>query len=183
MAWCGGWQTCSVDGIPAVTPHANWGGWQQLLASCPRRRPAQPRQAALLALLRLRPAPALTQGHTWPHSRPPAPCCTAQALTYRLAEGNSLEDLEERDRYYLSDEYKRTVLQHMSVPQLIDTILINPTVNISPSYRDTGGWVLGSGCRLPNSGWAVVAAGMKGLKGLGAPGPPEVVPPLYPWDK
>lgn len=26
----------------------------------------------------------------------------------------------------------------MSVPQLIDTILINPTVNISPSYRDTG---------------------------------------------
>ena len=31
----------------------------------------------------------------------------------------------------------------MSVPQLIDTILINPTVNISPSYRDTGaapGW-------------------------------------------
>jgi hypothetical protein len=27
----------------------------------------------------------------------------------------------------------------MSVPQLIDTILINPTVNISPSYRDTGG--------------------------------------------
>lgn len=29
-------------------------------------------------------------------------------------------------------------LQHMSVPQLIDTILINPTVFISPSYRDTG---------------------------------------------
>lgn len=29
-------------------------------------------------------------------------------------------------------------LQHMSVPQLIDTILINPTVLISPSYRDTG---------------------------------------------
>lgn len=61
-----------------------------------------------------------------------------QALTYRLAEGHSLEELEEKDRYYLSDEYKLTVLQHMSVPQLIDTILINPTVNISPSYRDTG---------------------------------------------
>lgn len=28
--------------------------------------------------------------------------------------------------------------QHMSVPQLIDTILINPTVHVSPSYRDTG---------------------------------------------
>ena len=61
-----------------------------------------------------------------------------QALTYRLFDGCSLDDLEEKDRYYLSDEYKRTVLQHMSVPQLIDTILINPTVNVSPSYRDTG---------------------------------------------
>lgn len=61
-----------------------------------------------------------------------------QALTYRLAEGNKLEEVEEKDRLYLSDAYKLTVLQAMSVPQLIDTILINPTVNISPSYRDTG---------------------------------------------
>lgn len=68
-----------------------------------------------------------------------------QALTYRLAEGNKLEEVEEKDRLYLSDAYKLTVLQAMSVPQLIDTILINPTVNISPSYRDTGeaGGVLG----------------------------------------
>ncbi len=28
--------------------------------------------------------------------------------------------------------------QNMSVPQLIDTILINPTVSVAPSYRDTG---------------------------------------------
>lgn len=34
-----------------------------------------------------------------------------QALTYKLGEGSQLEDLEEKDRYYLSDAYKRTVLQ------------------------------------------------------------------------
>ena len=32
----------------------------------------------------------------------------------------------------------REVLEHMSIAQLIDTILINPTVHIAPSYRDTG---------------------------------------------
>ena len=61
-----------------------------------------------------------------------------QALTYKLAEGANLEDIEPDDRHYLSDEYKRKVLEHMSVPQLIDTILTNPTVNLAPSYRDTG---------------------------------------------
>ena len=43
-----------------------------------------------------------------------------------------------QDRYYLTDEYMREVLEHMSIAQLIDTILINPTVHIAPSYRDTG---------------------------------------------
>ena len=61
-----------------------------------------------------------------------------QALTYALADGSRSEDIEEKDRYYLSDEYKSTVLSHMSVPQLIDAILINPTVHLAPSYRDTG---------------------------------------------
>ncbi|KAL6776838.1 ADI1 [Auxenochlorella protothecoides x Auxenochlorella symbiontica] len=61
-----------------------------------------------------------------------------QALTYQLAKDGRMEDIEEADRYYLSDEYKRKVLEHMSVPQLIDTILINPTVHLAPSYRDTG---------------------------------------------
>jgi arginine deiminase len=32
----------------------------------------------------------------------------------------------------------REVLEHMSIAQLIDTILINPTVHVAPSYRDTG---------------------------------------------
>lgn len=60
------------------------------------------------------------------------------ALTYRLAEGAALDDIEPEDRHYLTDDYKRTVLEHMSVQQLIDTILTNPTVNLAPSYRDTG---------------------------------------------
>jgi hypothetical protein len=32
----------------------------------------------------------------------------------------------------------KEVLEHMSIAQLIDTILINPTVHLAPSYRDTG---------------------------------------------
>ena len=43
-----------------------------------------------------------------------------------------------QDRHYVSEEYKKEVLEHMSIHQLIDTILINPTVHVSPSYRDTG---------------------------------------------
>ena len=43
-----------------------------------------------------------------------------------------------QDRHYVSKEYKKEVLEHMSIHQLIDTILINPTVHVSPSYRDTG---------------------------------------------
>ena len=82
----------------------------------------------------LGPLPPPLPGRRCSRRRRPA----AQALTYRLAEGTTLEDLDAQDRYYLSDEYKRKVLEHMSVPQLIDTILINPTVNIEPSYRDTG---------------------------------------------
>ena len=43
-----------------------------------------------------------------------------------------------QDRVYVSDQYKRVVLEHMSIEQLIDTLMINPTVHLSPSYRDTG---------------------------------------------
>lgn len=60
----------------------------------------------------------------------------AKVLTY---EPNSpLEEFTEEDKYYLSEDYKAEVLSNMSVPQLIDTILINPTVHLVPSYRDTG---------------------------------------------
>ncbi|KAK9829371.1 hypothetical protein WJX72_005446 [[Myrmecia] bisecta] len=61
-----------------------------------------------------------------------------KALTYSMAADHTLEDLAEPDRYYLTDDYKREVLEHMSITQLIDTLMINPTVHISPSYRDTG---------------------------------------------
>lgn len=40
--------------------------------------------------------------------------------------------------HYLSDDYKASVISAMSTNQLIDTLLINPSVNLSPSYRDTG---------------------------------------------
>ena len=43
-----------------------------------------------------------------------------------------------QDKIYVSDQYKRVVLEHMSIEQLIDTLMINPTVHLSPSYRDTG---------------------------------------------
>ena len=43
-----------------------------------------------------------------------------------------------QDRGYLGDDYKRAVLEHMSIEQLTDTLMINPTVHLSPSYRDTG---------------------------------------------
>ena len=39
---------------------------------------------------------------------------------------------------YLGDDYKRAVLEHMSIEQLTDTLMINPTVHLAPSYRDTG---------------------------------------------
>lgn len=61
-----------------------------------------------------------------------------RTLTYRLADGFSLSNVKAGDHHYLSDAYKRTVLEHMSVPQLIDTVMMNPTVHISPSERDTG---------------------------------------------
>eukprot|EP01105_Mastigella_eilhardi_P014480 TRINITY_DN32_c0_g2_i1.p1 TRINITY_DN32_c0_g2~~TRINITY_DN32_c0_g2_i1.p1 ORF type:complete len:456 (+),score=126.10 TRINITY_DN32_c0_g2_i1:97-1464(+) len=39
---------------------------------------------------------------------------------------------------YVSEEYKRLVLECMAVRQLVDIILTHPTVFIEPSYRDTG---------------------------------------------
>lgn len=62
----------------------------------------------------------------------------ASTLTYKLADGASLSDLSESDRYYLSDDYKAKVVSAMSTSQLIEICLINPTVTLTPSYRDTG---------------------------------------------
>jgi hypothetical protein len=52
--------------------------------------------------------------------------------------GASLSDLSEADRYYLSDDYKGQVVSHMSISQLIEICLINPTVTLTPSYRCVG---------------------------------------------
>ena len=61
-----------------------------------------------------------------------------RALEYRLADGADAASVSEADRVYLTDDYKRRVLEHMSIGQLIDTIMINPTVHLAPSSRDTG---------------------------------------------
>lgn len=61
-----------------------------------------------------------------------------RALSYEVAPPDTEADVDAADRAYLGDDYKRRVLEHMSVGQLIDTILINPTVRLSPSRRDTG---------------------------------------------
>lgn len=98
----------------------------------------------------------------------------------QMETGSQVDDLAEADRKYVSDDYKREVVEHsewrsqgaergvlgqndsmlllpslslsppcppplfthplssVSVQQLVDTILINPTVSITPSLRDTG---------------------------------------------
>eukprot|EP00882_Tetradesmus_deserticola_P013240 GHRQ01014040.1.p1 GENE.GHRQ01014040.1~~GHRQ01014040.1.p1 ORF type:complete len:341 (+),score=165.52 GHRQ01014040.1:150-1025(+) len=62
----------------------------------------------------------------------------AGTLTYRLADGHKESELAETDRHYISDAYKREVVSAMSTRQLIEICLINPTVTLLPSYRDTG---------------------------------------------
>ncbi len=51
-----------------------------------------------------------------------------------MAENHKLEDLAEVDRKYVGDDYKREVVEHMSIPQLVDTIMINPTVGQRGKY-------------------------------------------------
>ena len=57
-------------------------------------------------------------------------------------EGVANDQVRPEDQHYLGERYKREVLEHMSIAQLIDTIMINPTVHISPSYR----WCQGLQC-------------------------------------
>lgn len=42
------------------------------------------------------------------------------------------------EQYYVSDQYKRKVIEEMGQQQLVDIIFTNPTVTVSPSPRDTG---------------------------------------------
>ncbi|KAL6748381.1 hypothetical protein V8C86DRAFT_2879369 [Haematococcus lacustris] len=63
---------------------------------------------------------------------------TFSALDYEMAPGYKVEDLAPEDRCFLSDAYKREVVEKMSVSQMVDTIMVQPTVHITPSHRDTG---------------------------------------------
>mmetsp|Transcript_38930 Transcript_38930/g.110193 ORF Transcript_38930/g.110193 Transcript_38930/m.110193 type:complete len:362 (-) Transcript_38930:174-1259(-) len=65
-----------------------------------------------------------------------------KSLEYKLDSGTvkqtPIEVLNKEDLYYLSDEYKRHIVESMSLTQLIDTILTRPIVHIAYSGRDTG---------------------------------------------
>ncbi|GJQ10253.1 hypothetical protein GpartN1_g2044.t1 [Galdieria partita] len=62
----------------------------------------------------------------------------AQSLIYR-AEPECLERFKELGgEYYISEEYKRLVLEAMSSDQLTDIVKTFPTVTITHSTRDTG---------------------------------------------
>ena len=55
--------------------------------------------------------------------------------------GNRKKTPDERNMaadFYVSDKYKRQVIQEMGHDQLVDIIFTNPTVTICPSPRDTG---------------------------------------------
>mmetsp|Transcript_9474 Transcript_9474/g.24329 ORF Transcript_9474/g.24329 Transcript_9474/m.24329 type:complete len:382 (-) Transcript_9474:131-1276(-) len=65
-------------------------------------------------------------------------------LSYRLATSPcpliwaENQEIEEKFKKYVGDDYKRHVLESMSSDQLIDVILTKPTVSVCPSFRDTG---------------------------------------------
>uniref|UniRef100_A0A7S0RB30 Arginine deiminase n=1 Tax=Chlamydomonas leiostraca TaxID=1034604 RepID=A0A7S0RB30_9CHLO len=60
------------------------------------------------------------------------------ALDYEMAAGHKVDELAKEDRKFISDDYKREVIEKMGVGQLVDTIMTNPTVHLTPSHRDTG---------------------------------------------
>jgi hypothetical protein len=53
-----------------------------------------------------------------------------------------VEELAESDRAFISDDYKREVIEKMSVSQLVDTVMINPTVRWGGWFNvNSFGWV------------------------------------------
>jgi len=61
----------------------------------------------------------------------------ATRLTYILDEKVGERLMNPEDRFYVGDKYKMSVIETMSSSQLVDLIMTNPTVHISPSQRDT----------------------------------------------
>jgi hypothetical protein len=64
------------------------------------------------------------------HTTATSPLCPS-TLVLLSASHVQTEELAEEDRHFLSDAYKREVIEHMSVSQLVDTIMINPSVRVS----------------------------------------------------
>jgi arginine deiminase len=54
-----------------------------------------------------------------------------KVINYDLESGNDIQE------YYQSDEYKRLCLSSMGVQDIIDLILIQPTVKLVPSTINT----------------------------------------------
>mmetsp|Transcript_13253 Transcript_13253/g.35640 ORF Transcript_13253/g.35640 Transcript_13253/m.35640 type:complete len:470 (-) Transcript_13253:1644-3053(-) len=63
----------------------------------------------------------------------------AKYLTYTYDE-STCKDLntDSETMHYVGEEYKRTVIEEMSVGQLVSIVLTKPTVTLKKSYRDTG---------------------------------------------
>eukprot|EP00899_Mesostigma_viride_P029157 jgi/Mesvir1/9426/Mv02169-RA.1 len=62
----------------------------------------------------------------------------SRCLKYELHSDCEERLLSASDRFYLGDTYKGQVLEALSIEQLVNIVLTNPTVTVQPSFRDTG---------------------------------------------
>ena len=60
----------------------------------------------------------------------------AQCITYKLADGVSMTDLTPAEQSLLTDDYKSKTLKNMSPSQLVDIIMLQPTVLIERPQLD-----------------------------------------------
>lgn len=62
-----------------------------------------------------------------------------QNLTYKLdnTDGDQRSLLSDHDRYLISDEYKEKIISEMSIEQIIDIILTNPTISLRKADLNT----------------------------------------------
>ena len=61
----------------------------------------------------------------------------SQVLKYEMDKSCDSRLIKKEDLFYVGNNYKRQVLQAMSSDQLVDIIMTNPTVTVTPSLRDT----------------------------------------------
>ena len=48
-----------------------------------------------------------------------------------------MDSLTDREKYYLSDTYKRECIRKMDTRQLVDIVLTNPSIILDRSEQDT----------------------------------------------